>query len=456
VTKLNPAGSALLYSTYLGDSGTERGQGIAVDSLGNAYVTGRTSATDFPTTADAFQSTLGGNSDAFVTKLNPAGSALLYSTYLGGIFTDFGNGIAVDAGANAYVTGVTLSTNFPTTAGAFQTTLGGATDAFVAKFAATATRGTTTGLASSATPSVLGQTVILTATVSPESSASSRPTGTVNFFDDATLLGTGTLNEGSPDTASLPTAGLTVGSHSLSAIYQRDTNFDGSTSAVLHQTVNRASTTTSVTSSAAPSQVGQVVTYTSTAVVISPGSGNPTGVFGFSDSGFPIAGCASVSAVGGQARCAVAYAANGTHSITATYSGDTNIVGSTSPVLGQTVTRCGANLAGCNLKGADFANASFAGANLNAANLKDTNLTGATLAGANLSGVNLKDATLANSDLAGANLSGANLKGANLTGASLVGANLAGANVKGVTWSNTLCPDGTNSDTNGGTCLGHL
>ncbi len=134
VTKLNPAGSGLVYSTYLGGSDYDQGNGIAVDSAGNAYVAGSTTSINFPTTTGGFQQTYGGGSrDAFVAKLNPAGSALVYSTYLGGSDGDGGQGIAVDAAGNAYVAGRTLSTNFPTTLGAFQTTIGGASDAFVTK-----------------------------------------------------------------------------------------------------------------------------------------------------------------------------------------------------------------------------------------------------------------------------------------------------------------------------------
>ncbi|HEY8874161.1 MAG TPA: SBBP repeat-containing protein, partial [Stellaceae bacterium] len=130
------AGSGLLYSTYLGGSGLDVGYGIAVDAAGDAYVTGFTNSTNFPTTAGAFQTTFaGGGVDAFVTKLNVAGSGLLYSTYLGGSSIDLGYGIAADAAGNAYVTGVTASTNFPTTAGSFQTTNNGTYDAFVTKLA---------------------------------------------------------------------------------------------------------------------------------------------------------------------------------------------------------------------------------------------------------------------------------------------------------------------------------
>src|SRR5204862_5567057 len=133
VTKLDTVGSMLLYSTYLGGSGDDFGRSVAVDAFGNAYVTGQTISTNFPTTAGAFQTAFGGGGDAFVTKLNPTGSApLVYSTYLGGSGLDVGFGIAVNTAGDAYVTGLTNSSNFPTTAGAFDTTFSGLVDAFVA------------------------------------------------------------------------------------------------------------------------------------------------------------------------------------------------------------------------------------------------------------------------------------------------------------------------------------
>jgi hypothetical protein len=149
VTKLNPDGSGLIYSSYLGGGSFDNGSGIAVDKSGSAYVTGGTNSADFPTTQSAFQTTFGGGPtdpnfgpprDIFVTKLNPAGSGLIYSTYLGGDGKDddLGGGIAVDASGNAYVTGHTNSTNFPTTAGAFQPVFaGGLWDAFVTKLDST-------------------------------------------------------------------------------------------------------------------------------------------------------------------------------------------------------------------------------------------------------------------------------------------------------------------------------
>ncbi|CAN5358519.1 hypothetical protein BH20ACI2_BH20ACI2_28050 [soil metagenome] len=134
VSKLNAAGSALTYSTYLGGSDYDAARGIALDSGGNAYITGTTASTNFPVLA-AFQATRSGTSDdAFITKLSAAG-AFVYSTYLGGTGTDHGSSIAVDPAGTAYVTGSTSSTNFPT-ADPLQATSGGATDAFVTNLSA--------------------------------------------------------------------------------------------------------------------------------------------------------------------------------------------------------------------------------------------------------------------------------------------------------------------------------
>ena len=135
VTKLNLSGSALDYSTFLGSTGPEIAEGIAVDTSGSAYVTGSTSSPNFPTTVGAFDTTANivVGSDVFVTKFNPSGSALVYSTFLGGTELDQGNDIAVDSTGSAYVTGFTLSPNFPTTADAFDTTHS-SSEVFVTKF----------------------------------------------------------------------------------------------------------------------------------------------------------------------------------------------------------------------------------------------------------------------------------------------------------------------------------
>ncbi len=133
VFKLNAAGSALAYSTYLGGTDIDSPRSIAVDGAGSAFVTGETLSTDFPTTTGAFGRTQHGDNDMFVTKLNTTGSALTYSTYLGGTLADNGQRIAVDAGGNAYAMGFSRSPDFPTTAGAFDKTLNGDFDVTLTK-----------------------------------------------------------------------------------------------------------------------------------------------------------------------------------------------------------------------------------------------------------------------------------------------------------------------------------
>jgi hypothetical protein len=136
VVKLNTAGSALTYGTFLGGSNDDAGWGIAVDMSGEAYVTGNTESSDFPTTAGAFDTSRNGSWDAFVVKLNGAGSALAYATFLGGNSGEAGDDIAIDA-SGAYVAGLTSSSDFLTTPGAFDTTFNGGIDGFVVKLDAT-------------------------------------------------------------------------------------------------------------------------------------------------------------------------------------------------------------------------------------------------------------------------------------------------------------------------------
>jgi len=133
VAKLNKTGSSLVYSTLMGGDGRDAGFGIAVDGSGNAFVTGSTVSVGFPTTAGAFDGTHNGQDDAFVAKLNATGSALVYSTFLGGSAGDVGSGIAADGSGHAYLTGYTQSTDFPSLAGAFDPTFNGSYDAYVVK-----------------------------------------------------------------------------------------------------------------------------------------------------------------------------------------------------------------------------------------------------------------------------------------------------------------------------------
>jgi hypothetical protein len=133
VVKLNPSGSGLDYATCLGGARGDGGSDISLDGGGNAYVTGGTGSNNFPTTPGAFDTSLGGYTDAFVVKLNSVGSGLDYATLLGGGDEDHGSGIAVDGAGGAYVMGATDSVDFPVTAGAFDTSHNGVSDVFVIK-----------------------------------------------------------------------------------------------------------------------------------------------------------------------------------------------------------------------------------------------------------------------------------------------------------------------------------
>jgi uncharacterized protein YjbI with pentapeptide repeats len=260
-------------------------------------------------------------------------------------------------------------------------------------------------------------------------------------------------------------------------------------------TVTQVPTVAAVLSSSptSPSRVGQPVTY-SGFVFSLPNPGAPPatgGTLAFTDNGSPIPGCTAVPISGtstpstAAATCTTTPDTTGAHTITVQYSGSGIFApGSNTVPFVHVVTKvpCQA-LAGCNLSGLDLSNTSFEVGDFHGANLQGANLSGdalfeANFEGANLSGANLTGASLQESDFTGANLhdanltgvfddatsefpasvnlSNANLSGANLTGAYLGEATFTGANVTGATWSNTTCADFTNSDDDGGTCVGHL
>jgi hypothetical protein len=424
VAKLNPAGSALAYSSYLGGSGSEEADGIAIDSAGSAYVTGYNQGGDFPTTPGAFHTTCSNGClypEPVVTKFNPAGSALVYSTYLGGTIFDVGNGIAVDSAGDAYmigtksldgkkaliyklnatgsalvyarqlnindstgrgiavdssgsayitgkahlrafvgkltpsgsfflsslyltgngeqesfavaidnsnhayIAGYTTSTDFPTKNPLQATFGGGSEDAFVSKADMRTT--TTTKISSSLNPSIYGQSVTFTAVVT--SSGGSVPDGeTVTFMRGAMVLGTGTLSGGS---ASFTTSTLKAGTNAIKAVYSGDANFLDSTSNAVKQVVNKATTTTAVVSSQNPSNSGQPVTFT--ASVTPQFSNTVTGRVTFYDGATALK---TVSLSGGAAEFTTSTLTPGAHTITATYNGSANFIGS-SDSLTQTV-----------------------------------------------------------------------------------------------------------------------
>jgi hypothetical protein len=137
VARINPAGTGLVYATYVGGSAMDEAHGIAVDALGNAYVVGTVRSSDFPTRGP-LRPALSGSSDAFVAKLNPSGTALIYATYLGGSADERGFGVAVDGAGEATVVGWTTSPDFPVTPGVFQPRIGrvssGLSNAFISRF----------------------------------------------------------------------------------------------------------------------------------------------------------------------------------------------------------------------------------------------------------------------------------------------------------------------------------
>ncbi len=190
---------------------------------------------------------------------------------------------------------------------------------------------TSTAVASSANPSAFGQSVTLTASVT---SGSGSPSGSVQFFDGTTMLGTGGLSAGS---ATLALNNLAVGSHSITARYLGDANFDVSAAAALSQAVSKAATSTALASSVLSPTVGQPVTFTATVSTLCPPAvGVPTGTVQFSIDGSPAGG--AVALAGGTAAMTTSSMTPGQHTIAATYTGDGNFNGSTSPGLSRTVS----------------------------------------------------------------------------------------------------------------------
>jgi hypothetical protein len=139
ITKLNASGTALVYSTFIGGSNNDVGMGIILDNNLNVYVTGYTESSDYPTTTGAYQTSSGGSRDVILSKLNTTGSALIYSTYIGGSNMDTGSNLALDNNGDVYIAGYTTSTNYPTVAGGYQVSKDALNDAFVTKINASGT-----------------------------------------------------------------------------------------------------------------------------------------------------------------------------------------------------------------------------------------------------------------------------------------------------------------------------
>jgi hypothetical protein len=191
--------------------------------------------------------------------------------------------------------------------------------------------GTSTAVTSSVNPSVFGQSVMFTATVSAVAPGAGTPTGSVTFKDGGSSIGTGTVTAG---VATLSTSALAQGSHTITATYNGDSNFSGSTGSLTGnpQVVNQDGTSTAVTSSLNPSVFGQSVMFTATVSAVAPGAGTPTGSVTFKDGGSSI-GTGTVTA--GVATLSTSALAQGSHTITATYNGDSNFSGSTGSLTGN-------------------------------------------------------------------------------------------------------------------------
>jgi hypothetical protein len=263
VTKLNPQGSALVYSTYLGGpadtshNGVDRGWGIAVDVAGNATVTGDTSSANFPVAAAFQPAQAGGLSDTFVTKLNAAGSALVYSTYLGGSLTDEGRAIALDAGGNTYATGDTSSFDFPTARPAQASNGGGLNnhdDAYLVKISETSG----------------GPSPTPTPTPAPTSTPTPTPTPTPQATLASLVLSPSSINGGGSAqgtvtlSAPAPTGGATVtlaSSNTSAASVPPSVSVPaGATSATFTVTTRTVTATTSATISASYAGVARAAT----------------------------------------------------------------------------------------------------------------------------------------------------------------------------------------------------
>jgi hypothetical protein len=278
MTKLNATGTALVYSTYIGGSGNEGGLGIAVDRSGNAYVTGDTDSPDYDVTPGAFQTTNEGGADVFVTKLNAAGTALVYSTYIGGSGIEVGFGIAVDGSGNAYVTGYTNSTDYDVTPGAFQTTNGGGWDVFVTKVCHPITL--------TSAPGTNNQTVCVNTAITPITYSTTGATGAT--FSGLPTGVTGTFSGGNITISGTPTVAGTF-NYTVTDRDRRLRDVTAATGTIIVQPNN------TITLTSAPGTDNQTVcvntditpiTYSTTGATGATFSGLPTGVTGTFSGGY--------------------------------------------------------------------------------------------------------------------------------------------------------------------------
>jgi large repetitive protein len=324
-----PVGNLTITATYSGDTNFS-------GSSSSAPFTVLTASTSTAVTSSQNPSTSGQSVTftATVTAVAPgAGTPTGTVTFLDG-GTSIGTGM-LSGGVATFATSTLAVGNHTITTtyngdGNFSGSTGSLTGnpQVVTKAPATATNTTVT---SSQNPSVFGQSVTFSATVSPVAPATGTPTGTVTFLDGGTPIGTGTLSGG---VATFMTTTLAAGNHTITANYSSDSTFASSTGSLNTnpQVVNKANTNTTVTSSANPSVFGQSVTFTANVSAVSPGAGTPTGTVTFLDGGNTI-GSGTLS--GGVATIATSTLAVGNHTITTTYNGDGNFNGSNGSLTGN-------------------------------------------------------------------------------------------------------------------------
>jgi hypothetical protein len=327
LTKLSPTGT-LLYSTYLGGPATTSGLGVAVDPQDNLYVAGATSAS-LPTVNPTQSSYGGGNTDAFLMKLNAAGSNILFSTYLGGSGDDQANGLAVDSFGNAYAVGTTASKDFPTASALQATYGGGAYDAFLAAFATTSAIKPTV----SVTPSTLSITTAQALSVAVAVSGGNgnpTPSGSVILTSGSYASAATALSAGSA-TIGIPAGSLSAGSDTLTALYLPDTSgsstYNSATGVSAAVTVTQATPaqtpTVTVTLSALNITNAQALSVT---VAVSGGSGNPvpTGSVTVTSGNYYVSVGNTLTSGSVTISIPAGSLAVGSDTVTASYGGDAN------------------------------------------------------------------------------------------------------------------------------------
>jgi hypothetical protein len=347
------SGSVSLSSARLAPGGfcgvTASVQGTGVGAANNS-VTASDSAAGTGNTATASLTVVKADTSTAVTSsVNPSvfGQAVTFTATLSAVapgagtatgtvtFLDggspIGTGTLSGGVATFTTTALSVGSHTITTSYGGDTNFNGSTGTLASNPQIVNKTDTATAIASSANPSVFGQSVTFTATVSPVAPGAGTATGTVMFLDGGTPIGTGTLSGG---VANLVTSALATGNHTITTSYGGDGNFNGSTGSLTGnpQVVSKANSATAVTSSQNPSNFGQSVTFTATVVAVAPGAGTATGTVTFLDGGSSI-GNGTLS--GGVATFVTSALATGNHTITTSYGGDGNFSGSTAALTGN-------------------------------------------------------------------------------------------------------------------------